>query len=86
MYDRSLYALKNSVFIGKTQQGGAYEDRGSKLSPNCCNSRVFAAWVWSGGHTKMVGVPDFERLFYPVSDFSFQLLELMKRPLIVGFN
>ena len=32
-----LYALKKSVFIGKTQRGGAYEDGGRKRSSNYCN-------------------------------------------------
>ena len=48
--------------------------------------RIFTAWVWPGGQTQMVGVPGFERLFYPVLNFSFQLLDLMKLPLIVSFN
>jgi len=42
---RSLYALKNSVFIGKTHRGGAYEDRGSKRSPNRSNQTA-KMWLW----------------------------------------
>ena len=34
LLDHPLWSLKNQVFIGKTQWGGAYEDRGSKRSPN----------------------------------------------------
>ena len=57
LLDRSLWSLKNLIFIGKIQQGGAYEDRGSKCSPNFLNKaaetrlwpRSVARWPHPGG-------------------------------------
>ena len=47
---------------------------------------VFAARVWPGGHTLLVVLQGFAICFYRVLDFSFQLLNLTKQPLILGFN
>ena len=47
--------------------------------------RVSATWVWPGGHTRGVQLTDLAISFYLLLDFPFQLLDLMKPPLIFGF-
>ena len=49
-------------------------------------SSVFAAWLWPGGHSRGVVPPGFAFWLYLQLAFLFQLLDLTKRSLIIGFN
>ena len=66
LLSRPLYAMKNPVFIGKTQRGRAYEDGGANAPPTdltkprtngfCC---VSATMVRPGGHNRGGTPPGF---------------------------
>ena len=73
-----LYALKNLVFIGKTQWGGAYEDRGSKRSPNRCNQAAkMRLWPRFRGH----GVARWPHLVGDIPSFADSLLSPASFPI-----
>ena len=82
--------MKNPIFIGKTQRGGAYEDSGSKRSPNFSN-KAAKMRLWPRFHGLGVAkwphpgstAPSFDDFLL---SRSVSALDLMKRPLIFGFN
>ena len=47
---------------------------------------VSTAMVWPGGHTRLVGLSHLVIPLYLLLVFPFQLQDLMKSPLIFGFN
>jgi len=51
-------------------------------SRKCGFFRVSAVRMWEGGHIQGVVLPAFAIWLYLVLDFSFQLLDLTKLPLI----
>ena len=66
---------------------GANAPRNSITKPQKSgNYRVFTAFLWPSGHSRVVGVPGFERLFYLQLDLQFKSEILTKWPLIFGFN
>ena len=48
--------------------------------------RIFAAWVWPGGHTRGVQLLDLKICLYILLDFQIWVLDLTKSRLIFGFN
>jgi len=48
-------------------------------------SRISAALVWPGGHTRLVGLVRLVFWLYLLLVFPFQLQDLTKQPLIFGF-
>ena len=46
LLDRSLYTKKSHYLKAKTKWGRAYEDRGAKSSPICCNTPADFADPW----------------------------------------
>ena len=85
---------ENPAFYMQKPRGGRREEIGGANAPltemirprKRGFGRVFAAWLWPGGHSRGVVTPGFAFWLYLQLDFSFQLLDLTKRSLIVGFN
>jgi len=73
--------------MGRRKVGGANAPPTTITKPRKRGlGRVFVALGWRGGHTQMVGLPGLLIRLYLLLVFSFQLQNLTKQSLIVGFN
>ena len=83
----SHFQCKYWLFIGITHTRripGRSGEQTLPLTPQ--PSRVFAARVWPGGHTLLVGRPGIPFCFYLQLVSSFESSIVTKWPLILGFN
>ena len=88
-----FFSEKYNIYRRKPNGGGRTKIGGANAPPIKSNKprkrgfdRVSAAWVWPGGHTRGGTPPCFVVWLYLLLVFPFQLQDLTKRSLIVGFN